>query len=156
MFCPVCSGKGSQFGRPAWALAVAAPARRRSQVGLPGMAPVFPTPNQARSCRGPPVCGTSIAQQAKPKKAGNMDRERAFREGGPQMEHSGAGLGQLAFHSVASRPRITSSVKSPLTHDGRRRVPSRANPARLAVWIIALLSARVSACSRCRPRIANP
>jgi len=42
---------------------------------------------------------------------------------------------------------MTSSEKSPLTQAERRRVPSRANPARLAAAISALLSARVSACS---------
>jgi hypothetical protein len=38
---------------------------------------------------------------------------------------------------------MTSSEKSPLTQAERRRVPSRANPARLAAAISALLSARV-------------
>jgi hypothetical protein len=46
--------------------------------------------------------------------------------------HSRVGLGQLACHSVASRPRMTTSAKFPLTHAESRRVPSRANPARLA------------------------
>src|SRR5262249_20990374 len=35
-------------------------------------------PNRARSCRGPPVAISSIAQQARPKVAGHTDDLRAY------------------------------------------------------------------------------
>lgn len=59
-------------------------------------------------------------------------------------------------NSVSSSPKMTSSAHCPATHDDPLITPSRVNSRRSAAAIIAWLSVRVSSCSRCRPRIANP
>src|SRR5271166_6543914 len=64
--------------------------------------------------------------------------------------------GPAGRHSLASWLRMTSSAKLPLTQANWRKVPSSTKPARVAAPIMASLSARVSTCSRCRPRMAKP
>jgi len=59
-------------------------------------------------------------------------------------------------HSSLSCPRIISSRKLPLAQHERRSRPSVLNPARLAAWIIEVLSAAVSTCSRCSPSVMKP
>ena len=51
---------------------------------------------------------------------------------------------------------MTSSANPPLAHAERRRTPSWAKPTRVAAWIIAVLSARVSSCRRRKSAYGEP